>query len=594
MKKIALTIGLLFCAVTLLVLTFPVDRARAQKDRRIHVTPGTPADEQFVPGRVLVKFRSNVGLDHAQQIIAALGVREDGVLPATGVHVLDLPEEANEAAFANALAARPDVEFAELDRIVQPADITPNDPWFGSWEWYLTKINAPAAWSVTTGDKSIIIAILDTGVDGTHPDLQAKMVPGWNIYNNNSDTSDVYGHGTVVAGIAAASSNNGQGVASIAWNCPIMPVRISAVDGTATYSAMASGLTWAADHGARVANISYEASDSATVKSAASYFQSKGGVVTSSAGNRASFDSAPDNPYILTISATDVNDLITSWTNTGNNVDLAAPGSAYTTFEGGIYSSATGTSISAPIVAGAAALVLSSNPSLTGSQVQDILKQNADDFGSIGWDSSYGSGRVNVARAVSAASSPSSADVMPPAVTFTNPTDGVVVSGTVPIAVSAADNVGVSSVTLSVDGIKTATDTFSPYTFAWNTNAVPNGVHMLTTVAVDAAGNSSVVSISVVVNNVLDVTAPTIQISSPTDGSKVTSNVSVKVNTADNIAVTKVELYVDGTLQGVSMSSPFTTKWNTAKAAKGAHTLFCKAYDSAGNSGLSQFILVSK
>src|SRR6185369_14948071 len=162
---------------------------------------------------------------------------------------------------------------AELDRILPPAEVTPNDPWFGSWEWYLTKIGAPAASSTTTGDKSIIIAILDTGVESTHPDLQAKLVPGWNIYDNNSDTRDVYGHGTVVAGTVAASSNNGQGVASIAWNCPIMPVRISALDGTAAYSAMAIGLTWAADHGARVANLSYMASNSSTVRSAASYFQ---------------------------------------------------------------------------------------------------------------------------------------------------------------------------------------------------------------------------------------------------------------------------------------------------------------------------------
>lgn len=594
MKKTALTIGFLFCAATLLVLIFPVNRARAQKDRRIHLTPVTRVDEPFVPGRVLVKFRSNVGLDHAREIVAALGVREDGELPATGVLVLNLPDQADEAAFANALAARPDVEFAELDRLMQPAEVTPNDPWFGSWEWYLTKINAPAAWSTTTGDKSIIIAILDTGVDGTHPDLQSKMVPGWNIYNNNSDTSDVYGHGTVVAGTAAASSNNAQGVASIAWNCPIMPVRISAVDGTATFSAMASGLTWAADHGARVANISYDASDSSTVKSAASYFQSKGGVVTSSAGNSALFDSSPDNPYILTVSATDANDLITTWTNTGNNVDLAAPGSAYTTFRGGTYSSATGTSISAPIVAGAAALVLSINPSLTGSQVQDILKQNADDFGSTGWDTSYGSGRVNVARAVSAASAPSSIDTMSPVIAFTNPANGVEVSGTVPIAISATDNVGVSSVTLQIDGVVTATDTMSPYNFAWTTNTTSNGVHTLTATAVDASGNSNVVLISVVVNNVLDVTAPTIKINSPSDGTKVTSNVSVKVNAADNIAVTKVELYVDGILQGVSTAAPFTTKWNTAKTSKGPHTLSCKAYDSAGNIGVSQPVSVSK
>src|ERR1041385_2704734 len=93
MKKTAFTIGILFSTITLLVLTFPADRARAQKDRKLHITPVTRADEPFVPGRVLVKFRSNVGLDHARQIVAALGVREDGVLPATGGLVLNRSEE---------------------------------------------------------------------------------------------------------------------------------------------------------------------------------------------------------------------------------------------------------------------------------------------------------------------------------------------------------------------------------------------------------------------------------------------------------------------------------------------------------------------
>lgn len=596
MKKIAFTIGFLFCAATLLVLTFPVNRARAQKDRRIHLTPVTRADEPFVPGRVLVKFRSNVGLDHAREIVAALGVREDGELRATGVLVLNLPDQADEAAFANAMGARPDVEFAELDRLVQPAEVTPNDPWYGSWEWYLTKINAPAAWSTTTGDKSIIIAILDTGVDGTHPDLQSKMVPGWNIYNNNSDTSDVYQHGTVVAGTAAAASNNGQGVASIAWNCPIMPVRISAPDGYATYSAMANGLIWAADHGARVANISYKASTSSTVTSAASYFQSKGGVVVAGAGNEAFFDTAVDNPYILTVGATDANDVLIAWSNTGNNIDLTAPGTVFSTFPGGGYNSASGTSVASPVVAGAAALVLSANPSLSPSEVQNILKQSADDLGPAGWDASYGWGRVNVGRAVSMASGASAPvpDTTRPVVGFISPANGTSLSGNVSISVSATDNTAVSSVTLSIDGVATVTDTASPFTFAWNTNAVLNGSHTLLATAVDAAGNSSTASISVIINNVLDTIAPVIMITSPSNGAKVTSNVSVKVNASDNVAPTKVELYVDGLLQGVSTAAPFTTKWNTSKAAKGPHTLSCKAYDAAGNVGLSQLVSVSK
>jgi thermitase len=591
MKKTLFTVSFLAFALIILSLTFPFHKVSAQRDSNVH---GTDEQDRFVPGRVLVKFRANIGLDHARQIVAALGAREADELPAIGVLVLDLPEQADEAAFAHALEARADVEFAELDRVVSPAQITPNDPWFGSWEWYLTKIGAPAAWSTTTGANSIVIAVLDTGVDSAHPDLQAKLVPGWNIYNNNSDTSDVYGHGTVVAGTAGAASNNGQGVASVAWNCPIMPVRISALDGTASYSAMASGLTWAADHGARVANLSYKASTSATVTSAASYFQSKGGVVVSAAGNQATFDSSSENSSILTVSATDSNDVLATWSNTGNNIDLTAPGWVYTTYKGGTYGSTSGTSVSSPIVAGAAALVLSAKPTLTAAQVQDILKQSADDLGPSGWDTSYGWGRVNVARAVSLASGSSPADVMPPSVAFVTPTDGATVSGNLSIAISASDNTALTSVTLKIDGVTSGTDTSAPYTFAWNTSTVANGVHTLAATAIDTSGNSSSVTSSVLVSNALDSTPPTVKITSPADGNKVDTNVSVTVNTSDNVAVTKVELYVDGALQAVSTSNPFTTKWNTAKAAKGSHTLFCKAYDAAGNTGVSQFISVNK
>ena len=394
------TIGILFTAITLLILTFPFDRTRAQKDRRVHVAPVRGEEELVVPGRVLVKFRENVGLDHARQIAAALGVREDGILPATGVLVLSLPDQVDEAGFANALASRPDVEFAELDRIVRPAEVTPNDPWFANWEGHLKRIQAPAAWSTTTGSPNVVIAILDTGVDATHEDLVSKLVPGWNSNNNNSNTSDVSGHGTAVAGTAAAASNNGMGVASVCWGCMIMPVRVSDASGNATYSAIASGLTWAADHGARVANISYIVSDSSVVTSAAQYFQSKGGVVASSAGNYSTFSNSSDNPYILTVSATDQSDVIYDYSNTGKNIDLAAPGDSFSTQMGGGYVSTGGTSYSSPIVAGVAALVMSANPSLSGAQVQNVLKESSDDFGALGWDSNYGIVSVNASRAV--------------------------------------------------------------------------------------------------------------------------------------------------------------------------------------------------
>src|SRR5204863_8960077 len=113
-------------------------------------------------------------------------------------------------------------------------DVIPNDPYYTNWEWHLQKISAPTAWNVTTGS-NIIIAIIDTGVNPSHPDLASKLVAGWNFYSNNSDTSDVYGHGTAVAGTAAAVSKNGLGVTSVCWGCWIMPIRVGDNSGLATY-----------------------------------------------------------------------------------------------------------------------------------------------------------------------------------------------------------------------------------------------------------------------------------------------------------------------------------------------------------------------
>jgi hypothetical protein len=328
------------------------------------------------------------------------------------------------------------------------------------------------------------------------------------------------------------------------------------------------------------------------VTSAAQYFQRKGGVVTSSAGNYSTFSNASDNPYILTVSATDQNDFIQSYSNSGNNIDVAAPGDSFTTQIGGGYTSAGGTSHSAPIVAGVAALVMAANPQLSAAQVQDIVKQSADDLGAAGWDPIYGMGRVNAARAVSMAAAGATVDTTPPTIGFLSPTNGSDVSGVFTVQLSASDNTGVSSVELSVDGTSLGTTSISPYTFQWDSRLVANGSHSLSARATDLRGNVSAASITVNVQNVVDTTPPSITISSPADGSRVSGNLSVTVNAADNTKVVRVELYADGVLVSASSSAPFTTKWNTRKVAAGAHTLQCRAYDAVGNSSFSQVVTV--
>ncbi len=388
------------CLALLLCLLI-VDLFSRQSGAETRLPDNPQPTSRHVRARILVQFRPNIGRDHARQIIAGLGARDVGEIPGTGVHILDLPYMANERAFAHAFASRPEVEFAELDQLRAMEQLIPNDPLYANLNaWSLSKIKGPDAWAMTTGNSNVVIAILDTGVDGSHEELAGKIVPGWNVYNQNADTRDVQGHGTMVAGTAAAWGNNGIGVASVAWACSIMPVRVSDNYGYATDSNIAAGLTWAADHGARVANVSYNVVGSSAVSRAARYFQRKGGVVTVAAGNQGTFIDVPDDPYLLTVGATDSEDMLYSWSNTGGFVDLVAPGSAFTIANGGGYAVATGTSNAAPTAAGAAALLFSINPSMAPDQVQVALKESADDLGDVGLDLSYGSGRLNLERAL--------------------------------------------------------------------------------------------------------------------------------------------------------------------------------------------------
>jgi len=213
----------------------------------------TDTQGQYVRGRVLVMARAGLPQAALASIVGAHGGKARAI-GESGLHIVDLPAQASETAVAQLLARNPNLKFAELDRPVQHA-MAVNDPYIGS-EWHTTKMNVPTAWDVTQGS-GVVIAIIDTGVDGTHPDLSSRMVPGWNFYDNNSNTADVQGHGTATAGTAAATLNNGTGVAGIAGQARIMPLRISDTSGTGYFSAIAQAITHAADNGARVASISY-------------------------------------------------------------------------------------------------------------------------------------------------------------------------------------------------------------------------------------------------------------------------------------------------------------------------------------------------
>jgi hypothetical protein len=553
-----------------------------------HGAAALAVNKHWAEGRILVKPRAQVS---AQQFTDALdqhGIHSVGKIRALEIHLVQVPPQA-EQAVAVALSHNPNIEFAEVDELNEPVETTANDPYFGN-AWHLNTMNAPAAWDQSKGD-GIVVAVLDSGVDPNHPDLQGQLVPGWNLYDGNNDTSDVYGHGTKVAGVIAAASNNGIGVTSLAWNTRIMPVRVSQTNGSAYTSTIASGLTWAADHGARVANISYSISGQATVISAAQYLRGKGGLVCSSAGNDGSNLATAPTDAIMTVSATDSGDNLASWSSYGDVIDVAAPGAGiWTTVNGGGYGQVSGTSFSSPATAAVAALVMSRNPSLSPAQVENIIESSSLDLGTPGKDVYFGYGRVDAGAAVLAAGGQTGTtpapDTEPPTVSITSPTGGAV-SGTVQIAANAGDNTGVASVAFYIDGNRIASDTTSPYSLDWNSNNHPNGTAQLVARAYDSAGNEGISqTVSVMVDNqapVTDTVPPTLSILSPSANASVSGTVQISVSASDNVALALLQCYVDNKLIGTTNASSLSCSWNTRKVAQGVHTISARAEDTSAN-----------
>jgi len=330
------------------------------------------------------------------------GLVERRHLPEIGVHVLEVPETSFDAV-RQSLTRTGLFDYVEPDYYAEQGDATPNDTYYDA-QWHLGRIGSPVAWLRTTGNASVVVAVIDSGVDASHPDLAGKLVGGWNFVEANADTSDLTGHGTEVAGTVGAATNNEIGIAGVTWNSMIMPLRV--VDGTsfAAYSDVAAAIQYAVDRHVRVINVSIGGTEpSMTLQNAVNYAWNHGALIVAAAMNSAA--NTPNYPaacnHAIAVSATDERDRLATFSNYGSWLTFAAPGNdILTTEKGGGYGYVDGTSFAAPITAGVAALVLAANSELTNQQVVDILKQSADDLGQPGFDSYFGWGRVNAGKAV--------------------------------------------------------------------------------------------------------------------------------------------------------------------------------------------------
>ena len=549
-----------------------------------------PSEPKYVPDRLLIKFNHNVPENARQSILAENGASAIDEIPQIGVKVIRVPENALEG-IENALKKNPSVQYVEKDLILEPAAI-PNDTYF-SRQWHIKQIGADIAWDKTKGSKSIAIAILDTGVDSTHPDLSPKLVSGYNFYNNDNNWSDICGHGTAVAGTAAAVTNNALGVAGVAWENSIIPIRIADPNCYAAYSTMTKAITYAADKGAKVANISYRVFNGAAFNDAAKYMYDKGGFVVVAGGNTGKYENYADNPYVISVSATHTDDTITSFSSSGPYIDFAAPGIIiYTTVKGGMYDYVSGTSFSAPITSGVIGLLFSANPSLTSDQVYNILKQSSVDRGTIGYDNYFGWGRIDAAKAISLAGG-NIVDTTPPLVSISSPQDGSTVSGKVMASVKASDNASISKLQVYIDSTLNYEGATSSYDSEIDTTKLSSGPHVIKAVAYDSSNNMGTSQVTINVSNTsLDTTPPLVSISSPQDGSTVSGKVMVSVKASDNVGISKVKIFADNKLLTTLSCSLCDHTWNSRSVSIGSHTLSAEAYDVSGNVAKTSITIV--
>ncbi len=543
----------------------------------------------FAEGKIIVKGKAGLPDAQLEKILGKAQGRSVSKLQQINAHIVEVPPKAEDAVI-KALSNNPHIDYAEKDMLVELSAITPDDPGY-SRQWHLPKIQGPAAWDIATGS-GVIIAILDTGVESSHPDLAGKLVPGWNTASDNGDTSPVMWHGTSVAGVAAATSNNALGVSSIAWDASIMPVRVTnRSDGVAEWSALAAGILWAADQGADVVNISYDiAVGSFLLNDAAQYLRSKGGLLVHAAGNSNVDGGFSDNPYMITVSATTSSDTRASFSNYGNNIDVAAPGSGiYTTYQNGGYANTSGTSFASPATAGVIALIMAANPALTTDEIEAVLEDSAVDLGASGWDPEFGHGRVDAGAAVQMVGGTTPGDNQAPGVTILSPGTSQTVSGTVLVDVDAWDDTGVTEVAVHVNGQVIGTDRTTPYQFSWDSAGVADGLATLTAYAYDSAGNAGISpGVTVQVENQadsVDAAPPVVTIIEPADGSTVSGRVRIRVAASDDVGVTELSVYIDGGLlcSGVDTGT-LNCNWNTRKVDAGSHTIRTLAKDASGKS----------
>lgn len=573
--------------------------------------PATGRMVEVVKGQAIIITQPGVTMTQATQLVSPLKMTVWGGVEDWNIYYLKLPAALDVEAALAKLRALPEVAIAQPDYVYH-ALFPPNDPLYPQ-QTLLSVIRAPQAWDITQGNGAIAIAVLDTGVDYNHEDLRDKILT-WgtdtvDFVNNDSDPMDDESHGTGVAGIAAATTNNSLGVAGVGFNVRILPLKVLSAGGGGSTSWAISAINYANSRSeVKVLNMSFGGygADPAERTAIDNAFNN-GKLSIAGAGNDGAdtefYPAAFTNSVAVCATRTDPpnTDVKWSYSNYGNVsnpwVDICAPANEgmFTTRLGGGYTGFGGTSGATPVVAGVAALIYSVFPTFTAQQARNKLLSTADDIYALNQSSCggpcgppgipqslLGSGRVNAQRAVQGGGG--GGDSTPPTVKITSPVNNSIVKGMVQINATALDNVGVERVDFLVDGVPVGSDTVPPYSATWNSDTVNETTHTISARAFDAGNNSAEDSVVVTV----DRTPPAIVFTTPQsiggNPPLLAGTVPVQFNVTDKSVVNRLDFFVDN-VQRATLAPPFSYLLNTVSLSDGLHTLRGNAADAAGNIG---------
>jgi serine protease len=626
MKKFSVTVLFIFSAV---FLSSSPGFAQIKHGLR---TAGNP---RWVPNEIVVKFKQGVSEEAIAKVNRDHGASILSVSRHGRFRRLRVPRRMSIEQMAAAYRKNPNVEYAEPNYIAT-ALMVPNDTYY-SYQWNMDNrvyggIHMESAWDVGAGDPSVIVAIIDTGVayenyGSTYlqaPDLAGvHFVAGYDFVNNDSHPNDDEGHGTHVTGTIAQATNNGLGVAGIAFNCSIMPVKVLDSTGMGTYANIANGIYFAADNGASVINLSLGGSSaSTTLEQALAYAHNHGVTIVCAAGNEYQSGNHPlypaaYNAYCIAVGATRYDETRAYYSNTGSYVDIAAPGGDLSVdqnrdgYGDGIlqqtfgrspqnfgYYFYSGTSMATPHVAGVAALLIS-NGVIGPDNVRLALESTAKDKGTPGWDSEYGWGLLDAAAALAFTASPEHdvaiSAIDAPAVALQGDTAAVDVVAAnmgdfeevVTIRVEdVTDSSVIGSETVNLTAGGTAT-----LQFDWDTGEASIGDHTLEATVEPVSGETNmdnnskqaVVSVQPLIHDVAiaAMDAPStaivgnvvpVAVTAANEGSlSETVSVSLTDATSSVLLGTQQVLITPGDTQVLNFS------WDTAGAATGDHVLAAEA-----------------